>query len=63
MLKAEIQQLKSSLHEAQIAYLPIWSHGYYAVAREAAEPALKYHREVRAVFVGHISCQYTRSSC
>jgi chromosome segregation ATPase len=51
MLKVELQQLQSSLRDAQMAYMPIWSHGYYDAARQAVEPALKYHREVCAVLL------------
>lgn len=46
MLRLELDRLTASLREAELAYLPMWSHGYYEYARQTAEPALKYHREV-----------------
>lgn len=55
MLKTDLEQLQASLREAQLAYLPIWSHSYYAAVRQAAEPALKYHREVRSVLLGALA--------
>lgn len=55
MLKIELEQLQASLRDAQSAYLPVWSHPYYSYARETAEPALKYHREVCSVFSASVS--------